>query len=370
MQYKRIVVKLGTNLLTGGSGKLDMKIMSDLVGQVAQLHKEGHEIILVSSGAVAAGREKLGIKNKLKDIPFKQVMASIGQNRLMHVYDELFASHGIAVAQALLTKADLADRSQYLNARNTLMALINLKVICIVNENDVVCVDELGGLKFGDNDNLSAMVANLVDADLLILLSDVKGLYSANPQTEKKARLIPIVDKIDEKIEEIAGGAGSSRGTGGMITKIEAARLATSSGVPVTITDGSISDVIVKAASGKKVGTFFVARESKIESKQRWLLSGLCCMGKLIIDKGAASALRKKNSSLLPAGIIGIEGDFQRGDIIDIFDSLGKKVGSGMANYSYADMNKIKGARSSEIADILGYNYCDEAVHRDNLALI
>ena len=205
--------------------------MSDLARQVAGLHSQGHEIILVSSGAVAAGRQKLGIENKMKDIPFKQVMASVGQNHLMHIYDELFAKYSITVAQALLTKSDLADRSQYLNARNTLLALIDLRVICIVNENDVVCTDELGELKFGDNDNLSAMVANLVDADLLVLLSDVKGLYSANPQQDKKARLIPVVEKIDEKIEEMAGGAGSSRGTGGMVTKIEAARLATSSGV-------------------------------------------------------------------------------------------------------------------------------------------
>ncbi len=236
MQYKRIVIKLGTNLLTGGSSRLDHKKMEDLVRQVADLHRKGHEIILVSSGAVAAGREKLGIANKMKDIPFKQVMASVGQNRLMHIYDELFSAYSINVAQALLTRSDLGDRSLYLNARNTLLALIDLKVICIINENDVVCTDELGELKFGDNDNLSAMVSNLVDADLLILLSDVKGLYSADPQQDSGAKLIPVVEKIDDKIEEMAGGAGSSRGTGGMVTKIEAAKLATASGVPVIIT--------------------------------------------------------------------------------------------------------------------------------------
>jgi len=370
MQYKRIVIKLGTNLLTGGSGKLDMKIMSDLAGQVAELHSLGHEIILVSSGAIAAGRQKLGIENKMKDIPFKQVMASVGQNHLMHTYDELFAKYRITVAQALLTKSDLADRSQYLNARNTLLALIDLRVICIVNENDVVCIDELGELKFGDNDNLSAMVANLVDADLLVLLSDVKGLYSADPQQDKKASLIPVVEKIDEKIEEMAGGAGSSRGTGGMATKIEAARLATSSGVPVIIAEGSEPNIIVKAADGKKVGTFFVARESKIESRQRWLLSGLCCMGKLTIDKGAATALRKQNKSLLPAGITAVEGNFNRGDVIDIHDSAEKRIGSGITNYSSGDLDRIKGVKSAGIADILGYEYGDEAVHRDNLVLV
>jgi len=370
MQYKRIVIKLGTNLLTGGSGKLDMRVMADLARQVAQLHSSQYEIILVSSGAVAAGRQKLGIENKMKDIPFKQVMASVGQNHLMHTYDELFAKYGITVAQALLTRSDLADRSQYLNARKTLLALIDLRVICIVNENDVVCLDELGELKFGDNDNLSAMVANLVDADLLVLLSDVKGLYSANPQQDKKARLIPVVEKIDQKIEDMAGGAGSSRGTGGMVTKIEAARLATSSGVPVIIAEGAKPDVIIDAAAGKGVGTFFVARESKIESRQRWLLSGLCCMGKLTIDKGAAAALRKQNKSLLPAGITGVEGEFNRGDVIDILDSAGKRIASGITNYSSEDLQKIKGAKSTGIADILGYEYGDEAVHRDNLVLV
>ncbi|MBN1374694.1 MAG: glutamate 5-kinase [Dehalococcoidia bacterium] len=370
MQYKRIVIKLGTNLLTGGGRQLDMNVMASLSAQVAELHADGHEIILVSSGAVAAGRQKLGIANKMKDIPFKQVMASVGQNHLMHIYDELFAKYNITVAQALLTKSDLADRSQYLNARNTLLALIGLRVICIVNENDVVCIDELGGLRFGDNDNLSAMVANLVDADLLILLSDVKGLYSANPQHNKKARLIPVVEKIDKSIEKIAGGAGSSRGTGGMATKIEAARLATSSGVPVIITEGAESNVIVKAAAGKKVGTFFTARESKIESRQRWLLSGLCCMGKLTIDKGAATALHKQNKSLLPAGITEVDGHFDRGEVVDIFDTAGKRIGSGITNYSSDDLARIKGLKSTGIADILGYEYGDEAVHRDNLVLL
>lgn len=370
MQYKRIVIKLGTTLLTGGSGKLDLKVMPDLVRQMAELQGKGHEVILVSSGAVAAGREKLGIKNKRKDIPFKQVMASVGQNRLMHTYDELFSKYAITVAQALLTRSDLSDRAQYLNARNTLLALIDLNVICIVNENDVVCTDELGDLTFGDNDNLSAMVANLVDADLLILLSDIKGLYSADPQQNKDARLIPVIEKIDEAVEEMAGGTGSSRGTGGMITKIEAAKLATSSGVPVIIAHGLEPEVIVRAASGKSVGTFFTARDSKLESRKRWLLSGLCCMGKLTIDSGAVTALRRKNRSLLPAGIVEVEGNFNRGDVIDINDQDGNQVGSGIVNYSSADLHKIKGSQSGEISDLLGYEYGDEAVHRNNLVLI
>jgi glutamate 5-kinase len=370
MQYKRIVVKVGTNLLTGGSGKLDVKIMADLVKQMAELHGRGYELILVTSGAVAAGRERLGIKNKLKDIPFKQVMAAVGQNRLMHLYDELFSIYGIIVSQALLTRADLTDRSQYLNARNTLLALIKLGVICIVNENDVVCTDELGELKFGDNDNLSAMVANLVDADLLILLSDVKGLYSENPQHNKRARLIPVVEKIDEKIEEMAGGAGSPRGTGGMVTKIEAAKLATSSGVTVIITLGTLPDVLLKAASGKNVGTLFLPRDTKIESRRRWLLSGLSSNGKLVIDRGAINALRKSRKSLLPAGVVDVMGEFNRGDVVDLIDMEGRKTGSGITNYSSADLQRIKGMQSGKIVEILGYEYGDEVIHCDNLALV
>lgn len=370
MQYKRIVIKLGTNLITGGSGRLDLGVMAGLAEQVAELHRKGHEIILVSSGAVAAGRELLGMKDKRKDIPFKQVMASVGQNRLMNIYYGLFLEHGINVAQALLTRSDLTDRAHYLNARNTLLALIDLKVVCVVNENDVVCTDELGELKFGDNDNLSAMVANLVDADLLILLSDVKGLYTADPVNDPEARLIPVVEKIDEKIEEMAGGAGSARGTGGMVTKIEAARLATSSGVPVIITSGAQSNVIVEAVSGKSPGTFFTARDSKIESRQRWLISGLSSTGRLIIDKGAVTALRRQKKSLLPAGIVQVEGSFNRGDVVDICDNGSQQVGSGIVNYSSADLLRIRGEKSGAIADILGYEYGDEAVHRDNLVLV
>jgi glutamate 5-kinase len=370
MQYKRIVIKLGTNLITGGSGSLDLKVMAGLAGQVALLHHSGHEIILVSSGAVAAGRDLLGIKNKRRDIPFKQVMASVGQNRLMNIYYGLFLEHGINVAQALLTRSDLNDRAHYLNARNTLLALIDLKVICVVNENDVVCSDELGEQRFGDNDNLSAMVANLVDADLLVLLSDVEGLYSADPQQDPRAKLIPVVDTIDTKIEEMAGGVGSARGTGGMVTKLEAARLATSSGVPVIISKGSLPDVITLVAAGKSIGTFFTARDSKIESRQRWLLSGLSCMGRLNVDRGAAAALRRQKKSLLPAGIVEVEGSFSRGDVVDIYENGGIQVGCGISNYSSSDLLRIKGQQSGSIADILGYEYGDEAIHRDNLALV
>jgi glutamate 5-kinase len=243
--YKRIVIKLGTNLLTGGSGgKLDQTVMSGLVAQMAALAGRGGEIVVVTSGAIAAGKEKLGLYKKNRDIPFKQVLASVGQSRLMNVYDGLFAKYDKTVAQALLTKRDLNDRSGYLNARNTLLALTELGVITIVNENDVVAVDEIQEAKFGDNDNLSAMVANLIDADLLLILSDIDGLYTANPRIDPDATLIPVVERVTPEIEALAGGAGSNVGTGGMITKIEAAKMATSSGVRVVIASGHSPDVI------------------------------------------------------------------------------------------------------------------------------
>ena len=370
MFYHRVIAKFGTSLLTGGTGHLDSSIMSSLVQQVAQLHQQGHEIIIVSSGAVAAGRQKLGLTKERKDVPFKQVLASVGQSQLMNVYEQLFSRHNIIVAQALLTRSDLIDRAGYLNARNTLLALIELGVICIVNENDVVATDELGELTFGDNDNLSAMVANLVDADLLALLTDIDGLYTANPQSNPKAKLIPRVEKIDAEIERVAGDTTSSCGVGGMTTKLEAVRLATSSGVTVVIANGRKPDVLKQIALKKNIGTIFPPRTSKLESKKRWMLSGLACKGKLVIDDGAVLALKKQNRSLLPAGVVGVEGEFQRGDVVDIFDSEGSQVGCGISNYSSKDISRIKGAQSETISSLLGYEYGTEVIHRNNLVLV
>ena len=370
MRYGRLIAKFGTNLLTGGAEKLDSGIMSSLVEQVARLHQQGHEIIIVSSGAVAAGRQKLGLTREQKDIPFKQVLASIGQSQLMNVYEQLFNKHDIIVAQALLTKSDLIDRAGYLNARNTLLALIELGVICIVNENDVVATDELGELTFGDNDNLSAMVANLVDADLLALLTDIDGLYDADPQCNPKAKLIPRVDKIDAEIERAAGDTANACGVGGMITKLEAAKLATASGVTVVIANGREPDVLERIKSGKNIGTIFPPRASKLESKKRWMLSGLACKGKLIIDDGAVLALKKQNRSLLPAGIVDVEGEFERGDVVNIYDSKGNHLGCGMPNYTARDIAIIKGAHSEEIFRLLGYEYGTELIHRNNMVLI
>ncbi|XUW99566.1 MAG: glutamate 5-kinase [Dehalogenimonas sp.] len=365
--YKRIVVKLGTNLITGGSGKLDRNVMSGLVAQMATLAKQGGEIVVVTSGAIAAGKEKLGIYKKRKDIPFKQVLASVGQSRLMNIYDGLFDAHDLTVAQALLTKADLNDRSGYLNTRNTLLALIELGVITIVNENDVVAVDEIQEAKFGDNDNLSAMVANLIDADLLLILSDIDGLYTANPRTDLKATLIQVIEWVTPEIEAFAGGAGSQVGTGGMVTKIEAARLATASGVRVVIASGHAQDIIQRVATGEDLGTHFLPHASP-DARHRWLVSGLSTRGKIIIDRGAALAVAKC-SSLLPAGVKSADGTFKRGDIVRLLDEDGRQIGYGITNYDSADVDRIKGAHTDAIAAILGHNFGDEVIHRNNLAV-
>jgi len=369
-RYHRIVAKFGTSLLTGGSDHLNQDLMSSLVAQVAQLHQQGLELLIVSSGAIALGRHKLGLTKKLKGIPFKQVLASVGQIRLMHVYEQLFSQHNITVAQALLAKADLLERAGYLNARNTLLALLELRVVCIVNENDVVAVDEIQEAIFGDNDNLSAMVANLVDADLLLLLTDTAGLYTADPYRYPDARLISQVDRIDSEIERLAADTPSGVSTGGMITKIEAAKLATTSGVTVVIADGREKDIILRLVASEAVGTCFVPTTSKLESRKRWMLSGLATRGKLMVDSGAALALKKENRSLLAAGIKQIEGDFQRGDIVNIYDPQGDHLGCGITNYSSSDIAVIKGVHSRKIATLLGYDYGSEVVHRNNLVVL
>ena len=333
------------------------------------MHEQGMEVIIVSSGAIASGRYKLGLTQKIKGIPFKQVMASVGQNRLMQIYERLFADYNITVAQALLAKTDLSERASYLNARNTLLALLDLRVLCIVNENDVVAIDEIQGAHFGDNDNLSAMVANLVDADLLLILTDIAGLYTADPQRDPGARLIPQVERINAEIEQMAAETAGSLGTGGMSTKIEAAKLATASGVTVAIADGRETDVILRLVAGEAMGTLFLPTTSRLDSRKRWMLSGLCTMGKLVVDSGAALALRKQNRSLLSAGVRQAEGKFDRGDIVDIYDTEGVYLGCGITNYSSSDIGIIQGAQSRKIATLLGADYGPEVVHRNNLAV-
>ena len=286
----RVVVKAGTTLLTNGSGSLDTEVMPALAEQIASLHGQGMEVALVSSGAVAAGRHVLGSPRERRDVPFRQMLAAVGQSRLMQAYEGLFGAHGITVAQALLSRRDLTDRLGYLNVRNTLLALLESRVIPIVNENDVVAVEELTGEAFGDNDNLSAMVSNLIDADLLVMLGTVNGLYTADPHLDSEARLIEEVEHLDESIAPMAGPSWGGKGRGGMSTKLEAASLATASGVQVVIASGTEPDVLTRLVSGERVGTLFRASGSKMESRKRWMLSGLSTKGEIVIDDGAAKS--------------------------------------------------------------------------------
>lgn len=370
IKYRRLVVKFGTTLLTGGSPHLNEERMSDLVRQVAALHENGAEVLMVSSGAVAAGRNRLGMIKKVKGLPLRQVMAAVGQSRLMNVYERLFEPYKIAIAQALLTRGDLCQRIGYLNTRNTLLALLELGVVGIINENDVVAVDELHEGRFGDNDNLSAMVANLVEADLLLILSDIPGLYTGDPHHDPDARLIAVVEKITPDIENMVGGTSGTQGTGGMVTKLEAARTATACGTTVIIASGREPNVLLKVVAGESVGTCFLPGNGPLESRARWIMSGLGVRGTLLIDEGAAAALKKQKRSLLAAGVVDVRGSFERGDLIDVADITGTRLGSGISNYDSADLILIKGAHSSEIAAILGHDFGPEIIHRNNLAVI
>ena len=365
--YRRMVVKAGTSLLTRGGDRLNLQVMATLVEQIAQLHLAGVETMLVSSGAVAAGRHVLGVPREGKDVPFRQVLAAAGQGRLMHAYEQLFDWRQIPVAQALLSRKDLSDRLGYLNVRNTLLSLLELRVVPIINENDVVAVDELEGNVFGDNDNLSAMVANLVDADMLVLLGLVEGLFTADPHVEPGARLIPTVERLDGDIEALGGASWDSEGRGGMATKLEAARLATASGVNVVIASGAEPDVLNRLAAGERIGTFFPATSGKMESRKRWMLSGLSNKGEIVVDEGAAGVLRQQKSSLLPKGVKEVVGSFERGDIVSIIDSVRARIAAGITNYDSRDVDKMKGSHSSEIAELLGHQYGDEVVHRNNM---
>jgi glutamate 5-kinase len=370
MTYHRIVAKFGTSLLTSGTDRLDLQVMSSLVEQLARLHSQGKEMVVISSGAIASGRQKLKKVAERKNTPFKQVLASVGQSHLMYTYEQLLGQYDINVAQALLTKRDLCDRSGYLNARNTLLALIELGIICIVNENDVVAIDEIEELRFGDNDNLSAMVANLVDADVLVILTDIEGLYTADPHGNPRAQLIRRVEKIDAEIERMACDTASRQGTGGMATKLEAVKLAISSGVNVVIAGGREPDILLRISQGEDAGTLFPAQVNKMESRKRWMLSGLASKGKVTVDKGAASALKEHNKSLLPAGVIRVEGKFRRGDIVDILGEKDKRIACGISNYSSSDLATIGGEHSDKIGDLLGYDYGDEVVHRNNMVIV
>jgi len=362
----RIVVKLGTHTLTDSGDRLSRPRMIDLVRQIAQLHEQEHEILLVSSGAVFAGREVLGPPPRRKDIPFKQVLAAVGQGRLMGIYEQFFALYDISVAQALLIRADLADRERYLNARNTLLSLLRLRVVPVINENDVVAIDEI---KIGDNDNLSALVANLVDADLLIILTDQPGLFTADPRMDSNARLIPEITAIDERIRSLAGGSGSSMGTGGMATKIQAAELATRSGTQVVIAAGTEPDVLLRLIAGEGLGTRFLTPVSHVESRKRWILAEPP-KGDIRLDQGAVEALIKNGKSLLPVGVTDVKGHFERGQTVRLLSPDGREIARGIVHYDAASLATIMGQHSSKIPTQLGYQYEPTVVHRDDLVLV
>ena len=362
----RIVVKVGTHILTDGGDRLSRPRMLELVKQMAQLHAEGHEMLLVSSGAIFAGREMLGPPPRRRDIPFKQTLAAVGQVRLMGLYEQFFALYDTPVAQALLTRADLTDRGRYLNARNTLFSLLRLRVMPVVNENDVVAVEEI---KIGDNDNLSALVANLVDADSLIMLTDQAGLFTADPRRDSNARLIPEVTAIDEQVYHLAGGSGSVLGTGGMATKVEAAELATRSGTHVAIACGREPDVLPRLVSGEILGTRFPATVSHVEGRKRWILAEPA-RGEVDVDEGAAEALVRQGKSLLAVGVTGVSGQFRRGQTVRLLGPDGREIGRGITNYDAGDLAAIQGHQSGEIPAVLGYQYGPTVVHRDDLVLV
>jgi glutamate 5-kinase len=368
--YSRVVVKAGTALITSGSDELDMDTMADLVGQIAQLRQSGCQMLLVSSGAVAAGRHALGTSNGHGSLKMRQLLAAIGQGRVMSAYERLFGQHNIHVAQALLTGRDIDDREGYLNIRNTLLGLIELGIVPVINENDVVAVDELGGEIFGDNDMLSAMVANIVDADLLIMLGRVNGLFTADPNLDPTAQPIPVVTSFTEEIEALGGPSADGRGRGGMTTKLEAAKLATASGVDSVVASGRQRGVIRRLVSGESHGTFFPTSATRMESRKRYLLSQMHESDAVVVDSGAARALLHRNSSLLAAGVVDSLGDFDRGDVVMVLDTERHHLACGISNYSSRDIRHIRRLKSDRIELTLGHYFGDEVLHRDNIVIL
>ena len=369
LHFHRVVVKAGTSVLTNNSDRLDMEVLESLTRQVAQLRRLGAEVLLVTSGAIAAGRQLIGKGHQRRDIPFRQVLAAVGQGNLLKTYEALFASHGVTVAQALLTWNDLSDRQRYLNIRSTLTTLMGLGIVPILNENDVVAVDEIGE-NFGDNDHLSALVANLVDAELLITLTDTDGLYTADPRYHPEASLLRTVERIDESVVAMAGKEHSASSRGGMPAKLAAAHQVTLSGIAMVICRGTEQNAILRVTCGEDIGTYFVPAGSRMESRKRWMLSGLNNHGEIIIDSGAQGALLRQHRSLLPPGIMSVSGGFHRGDTVFVLGLEGTRLACGITNYSAEDVERIKGQHSDRIWDLLGYHFGEEVIHRNNLVLL
>ncbi|MEW6118279.1 MAG: glutamate 5-kinase [Nitrospirota bacterium] len=363
----RIVIKIGSNILADVAGGLNHKRIDAIAKDVAEVCNDGYEVVIVSSGAVAAGMRKLGLKAKPKEIRLKQAAAAAGQSSLMWAYEKSFEEFGKKVAQVLLTREDLSERVRYLNAKNTLITLLSYGIIPIVNENDTVATDEI---KFGDNDQLAALVSGLIDAERLIILSDVEGLYTADPRTNPDAAIIPFVDEISPEFEAMAGGAGSVVGTGGMYSKILAAKKAISYRVTVNIISGKKKGIIPLLLTGAQCGTEFRPRTKKISSRKGWIAYALRPKGTLFVDDGAVNALMRAGKSLLPSGIVKVEGVFDIGDAVYCTDSHGTRIAKGIVNYSSSDIEKIKGRKTSEIDLQLGYKYSDEVIHRDNLVVL
>ena len=363
----RIVVKIGSAILTGPGGELEEGVFNSLASQIARLKASGRAFAIVSSGAVAAGVRRLGLKDRPRTISEKQAAAAVGQSYLMWRYERAFGRYGQRVAQLLLTHEDLKDRRRYLNSRRTLATLLALGVIPIVNENDTVVVEEI---MLGDNDNLSAMVATLMDAHLLIMLSDIDGLYKGDPRLDPHAQLIPLVSEIDPSLEGMAGGAGSPTGVGGMRTKLQAARGATRAGIATVIANGRARDVVPRILSGEEIGTLFLPKGDPLSKRKHWIAFVLKPRGWVVVDEGAKEALVMKGKSLLPSGIVAISGKFDIGDPIEVRDNKGRPLARGLTNYASGEINKIKGVKSKDIEEVLGYKYEDEVIHRDDLVVI
>ncbi|TAF06446.1 MAG: glutamate 5-kinase [Nostocales cyanobacterium] len=366
---KTIVVKIGTSSLTQPeTGQLALSTIATLTETLCNLRHQGHSVILVSSGAVGVGCARLGLTERPKAIALKQAVAAVGQGRLMRIYDDLFTTLQQPIAQVLLTRADLVQRSRYLNAYNTFKELLGLGVIPVVNENDTVAVEEL---KFGDNDTLSALVASLVEADWLFLLTDVDKLYSADPRTVPDARPISLISNMKElaELQIQTGGQGSQWGTGGMITKISAARIAIAAGVRTVITQGRFPHNIEKIIQGEAIGTHFAPQPEPTSARKRWIAYGLVPTGKLYLDAGAIDAISQAGKSLLPAGIQAIEGEFDNQEAVQLCDSNGNEIARGLVNYSSEELQKIRGFHSRDIGRILGYAGVETVIHRDNLVL-
>ena len=364
---RRIVVKIGSTLITNNGAGIDSTAMQDWVRQIAALRALGVEVLLVSSGAIAEGMQRLGWTKRPVEINQLQAAAAVGQMGLVQAYESYFRAHDIATAQVLLTHDDLADRNRYLNARSALNTLLSLQVVPIINENDTVVTDEI---KFGDNDTLGALVTNLIDADLLVILTDQKGLYTADPRRDAKATLVESAAAGAAHLEQMAGGAGSELGRGGMLTKVLAAKRAALSGASTIIAYGREPDVLLRLRNGEPVGTRLNASASPLDARKTWLAGHLKTNGTLVLDAGAARALQQSGKSLLPVGVVQVEGQFSRGDVVSMATVDGVEIARGLANYGAFEAKRIAGKSSNEITGLLGYMAEAELVHRDNLLLM